>query len=934
MYNFHLEFSYPWMLLLLIPAVVLTLLPYFRLSKRYRRTRNRITSIVLHLIVLVLSIAALSGLTFNYQIPNDANEIILLVDMSDTEEESAQTRDDFVWTVLQDSRYDNYKVGIVTFGFDQEYVVPLTNSRHADEIYDKYLDAKSPDTSATNIASALTYTKDLFENPETAKIVLITDGKETDEDANAVIRTVAAQGTRVDTALIASAYDGNDVQIMSVEMPDYHVMLGEDCTMTVTLQSKSQTTATIELYDNGEVDKQSAWTGEVLQGKQTVSFIHAFKEEGIHEVAFKMTVEGDTLEENNAYYTYLNIEVFNKLLILESVEGESEKLVEMINDKKAYVIDVMTTLDENLPTTVDGLRQYDQIIFNNVADVDLPEGFTELVQEYVQIYGGGLFTIGGNDSAGNANAYNRTDLYGTVYQELLPVEAINYTPPVGVVIIIDRSGSMGGEGGSTKLDWAKAGASSCLDALSERDYMGLMTLDDEHSTILGLTPVTQKAKILAALNTIETAEGATVFPGAIERAGQALKALQNVDKRHMIIVTDGEVPAEQIEEYEALIEANYKSGITLSIVGVEMQKGSAAYKQMSSAVELGHGRLIVAKEQELVRLMREELKAPDIQEVNYQEFAPIIQNATSPLIQGLERGTGEDKDRLTVTLDGFYGVKARATADVILVGDYTVPIYAQWKYGKGMVGSFMCDLKGTNDSWSAAFMADTNGKQFITNVINNLMPTENIRPSELKVELKEDNYTNKLSVITTLKEGEYVSGQLIQITQSGEVATSLAAVTDKKVEERRELACYVTTSLNAENKYSRCDFVVKKSGVYKLVLTKYDAEGKAISQPVELIKAFAYSEEYDVFLEEAEITPEDLLLKLAERGDGAMVADLENPEEIFEGFITAIDKEFDPRFLFMIIALTLFLLDIAVRKFKFKWPHEIIRAYREKKSKK
>ena len=65
-----------------------------------------------------------------------------------------------------------------------------------------------------------------------------------------------------------------------------------------------------------------------------------------------------------------------------------------------------------------------------------------------------------------------------------------------------------------------------------------------------------------------------------------------------------------------------------------------------------------------------------------------------------------------------------------------------------------------------------------------------------------------------------------------------------------------------------------------------------------------------------------------------MIADLENPWEIFEGFITDIDKVYDPRFVMMIVAIVLFLLDIAVRKFKFKWPHEIIRAYREKKNSK
>ena len=62
------------------------------------------------------------------------------------------------------------------------------------------------------------------------------------------------------------------------------------------------------------------------------------------------------------------------------------------------------------------------------------------------------------------------------------------------------------------------------------------------------------------------------------------------------------------------------------------------------------------------------------------------------------------------------------------------------------------------------------------------------------------------------------------------------------------------------------------------------------------------------------------------------IEDLEDPVEIFEGFVTDIDKEFDPRFVFMILLICLFLLDLAVRKFKFKWPHELIREYKEKKN--
>lgn len=48
--------------------------------------------------------------------------------------------------------------------------------------------------------------------------------------------------------------------------------------------------------------------------------------------------------------------------------------------------------------------------------------------------------------------------------------------------------------------------------------------------------------------------------------------------------------------------------------------------------------------------------------------------------------------------------------------------------------------------------------------------------------------------------------------------------------------------------------------------------------------------------------------------------------KVFETFVTAEARSYDPRYLFMILSLVLFLLEVAIRKFKFKWPHEIIRS--------
>ena len=106
MSNFKFCFTHPWLLLLLVPALATTLIPYFRVKKRYRRTRNRVISVVLHTLVMTLCILLLSGFHVRYDVPNEQNEIILLVDVSDTEIEVQTKRDEFVKTVLDETGDD------------------------------------------------------------------------------------------------------------------------------------------------------------------------------------------------------------------------------------------------------------------------------------------------------------------------------------------------------------------------------------------------------------------------------------------------------------------------------------------------------------------------------------------------------------------------------------------------------------------------------------------------------------------------------------------------------------------------------------------------------------------------------------------------------------------------------------------------------------
>ncbi|MBQ9482161.1 MAG: VWA domain-containing protein [Clostridia bacterium] len=946
MSNFGIHFSHPWLLLLFIPAIALTLIPYFRIDKRHRRTRKRVCSVVLHLLVCLFTISLLCGLLFTYEVPNRTNEIILLVDVSDSQRQSSENRDEFIRTVLHDGRYDNFRIGIVTFGYSQKYAVPLT--RDIESIYPRYEKAELPDITATDVASALTYASTLFSYPETGKIVLVTDGKETDNEASSVIRGISAAGTEIDVAYVPSAFGINDVQISGVTLPKTHISAGDIVDVSVNICNRVEQEITVTLYDNGVAGAESVKTVALPVGVTSVSFQHLFEEGDLHNLTFTVSAEDD-VPQNNSYTTYVYIAMYKDVLIIEQAEGDSTKLSELLenDDYNVTVLNIKTAEEGSIPTTIDELRLYDQIVLNNISNADLKSisdpndnnSFVKLLNSYVTEYGGGLLTVGGNDAKG-AHAYNRRDMVNTQYQQMLPVQAIDYTPPLGTIIIIDTSGSMGdpSESGSP-ADWALKGAKASINALSERDFVGVMTFSDNYGMALPLTRRTEQYTILETIDAISEnwVSGGTAFSYPLYRAGTALAAEKRIDKRHIIMITDG-MANDKVEDYTTIIQDNYSNGITMSVILIKSGQESAMRTALSYAGgEAAGSRVYTLTDlSELTTTLKNDLLAPEIQEVNSEPFYPTVSSPTSPLFRGVEVNTapsegddaGASLNRLTFTLGGFYGVKAKTTGkiDVLLTGEYNVPIYAQWKLGKGTVGSFMCDLRGV---WSDSMYNEQSGRKLILNMVRAVMPVESVKSTEIKTSLREGNYGNRLDVVADLIENESVSVQITELNTDGSEGPSVA-LSGKGGADRSNEDYYATSLLSDENNFSRALFVVKKSGLYRIDVSKNDSQGNTV-ETVSLYKAFSYSAEYDSYLQE---TPEETAAKLdlwATRGNGSVIEDLSDPQEVFKNFVTVLGRSYDPRVLFLILSIVCFLLDIFVRKFKFKWIHELIRERKYKK---
>ena len=396
---------------------------------------------------------------------------------------------------------------------------------------------------------------------------------------------------------------------------------------------------------------------------------------------------------------------------------ESAALLSLLAESGKYDAERADIADAAEYGTAEALGAYDEIILNNVAVREMPDGFQEILCSYVYDLGGGLLTAGGRDERGEPHAYNRDDIAGTVYEEILPVQAVNFEPPAGIVFVLDNSGSMGASGadGKSALDRAKEGISACLDALPAGDCVSVVTSDG--TTAAPLTNLGQAGGadvIKTVMNGIGFGGGTQIYAGLSE-AAELLLSAEGVYARHVVLLTDGEIP--DAAACVGLAEKYYReNGITFSAVGLG---ASSFYSEtLEMFAESGGGKFYAAETEDLFFLLFDDLHSPELREFEYEPFFPEISDPLSPLFEDVNFMQEGDRVLMTAQLGGFFGARAKEGSEVVLSGPFGVPVYACRDFGAGKTGSFLCDLSG---DWSAEFMADEGCRKFLLNAVGALI---------------------------------------------------------------------------------------------------------------------------------------------------------------------------------------------------------------------
>ncbi len=989
MSNFQINFTIPWLLLLLIPAVFLTLLPYFRSAKRYRRTRNRITSIVLHMIIMVLCISVLSGMTFSYDKVNRNAEVVYVVDYSyssDSQQINSE-KSQFVLNAIDRSR-GNFRVGVVAYGYNQHTIVePSSDTAHVREAYLRFLDSDTStniDDTATDVSSAILYAADMIKNKQGAKIVLVTDGVETDGKAANIINTLVAQGIKVDAVKLPSTYSStlDDVQIVDVQLSE-DIKVATDFEINVTLQSSITTTVSLDITDSladndeeedgGDSEVDPNRTFVIEPGVSEHSFVYKFDSTGVHKLQITANVQADPYdanqrndpyEQNNVYYTYYDLISFNRILILEGYKDYGKLVADSLEVNNIGEANNVTRINinpedgdfENIPrTALEMCESYDQIILVNVANSDLtnietaedardgmPENFPKELNKFAKQYGGGVLVVGGNDpteTVDDGDGGTRPKPHGLAfedmknadeaYSDMLPVVVEDFKPPVALALVIDTSGSMGtstGEGRSI-LYYTQQGAKAILDdGLTHRDYVCVIQLTDVTADIMDMTSVrTNTPAIRAAIDRL-TAGNGTKYAPSLSAAVTKLQSLDNdqVSRRHIILISDGDAKddyqnADGTGYYDVVLKAAQDpiKPVSFSMI----QFGNDNRENMENLVGISqqytkngsYHNVTSGEANQIGQVMSNELKSKSITAYSFSSFRPEVPTAYrgSDILKDIPSNNNYEA---IPQLGGFFASREKNNTDVYLTGPM-VPLYVQWRFGEGRVGTFMSALDGQTTggfNFTGDFLKNgSNGERILRNMVSSLMPTYDIRPKNIDVLFSDDNYRSTLSIYSSLEEGQRIRVKVYDPTQDVDDIQSEPQVV------------FMDSS-------SRATVEIRQPGVHTLVVEKLSYENNRdgeVIDSVTLYKSFSYSEEYDSFVDLSLV--DEYLSNIATAGKGNVVSSA-NMDMIYDNIDNIIHKNYDPRFLFIIISIILFLLDVAVRKFKFKWIHEIIRDRKER----
>ncbi|MFP7445104.1 VWA domain-containing protein [Bacillus infantis] len=671
-----IEFKHPFMLLLIIPSLLLVFL-YIKTAKG---RGNRKGAAVMRAIVFILLAFALA--VPSIRLPAPGKTVVFIADRS----ASVQGR--------EGELLDFIDAGIQSKGKEDSYAVISAGETAAAESSLASMKGEfrefSTDTGKgeTNLEAGIQLASTLMPEETPGRIVLLSDGRETAGSSREAAKLLKNRGIELDYVLLDSSRK-EDMSISSLEVPPA-LYEGEEASITMAIDSNSSKEADLRLSVNSrEVLKESI---TVKEGKNVYTFKHKMDETGLSAIKAEISAEGDGFIENNSLQSAVNIKGTPKVLIVEQEKSQLENIL----DGSGLLAD--SIVPEKLPTSLSGFLPYQSIIFNNIPATVVSENQMMLIEKAVKEFGSGFIMAGGENSFG-LGGYFKTPI-----EKLLPVnmdiKGKKEMPSLGLMIVMDRSGSMAG----SKLELAKEAAARSVELLREKDTLGFIAFDDRPWVIVETGPLEDKKDAVDKIGSVTPGGGTEIFT-SLEKAYEELENLK-LQRKHIILLTDGQ--SARSADYESMIETGKENNITLSTVAL----GSDADRNLLEELAgLGTGRFYDVTDSSVIPsiLSRETVMATR----TYIEDNPFYPSLR-PFPEWGDFFAGG-----VPQMNAYIASEAKQGAEVPLLSEKEDPILAEWQYGIGHTIAFTSDISG---KWSGDWARWEKWPQFINKLASISLP--------------------------------------------------------------------------------------------------------------------------------------------------------------------------------------------------------------------
>lgn len=198
------------------------------------------------------------------------------------------------------------------------------------------------------------------------------------------------------------------------------------------------------------------------------------------------------------------------------------------------------------------------------------------------------------------------------------MQAAGQRPPVNIVLVLDKSGSMEGQ----KIVEARKAAIEAVRRLGPNDIVSVVTYDSTVKVLVPATKLTDKQTVCRQISTI-TAGGQTALFAGVSKGAAEIRKFQDRDRvNRIVLLSDGKanVGPSSAGELGSLGHSLKKEGISVSTMGLGL--GYNEDLMAALAGRSGGNHIFIENAGQLARFFEAEFK--DVLSVVAQEIAVTI----------------------------------------------------------------------------------------------------------------------------------------------------------------------------------------------------------------------------------------------------------------------------------------------------------------------